>query len=82
MNREQRRVLLRSDRMVKLESITYGKKYRIHHLSPPDTDDVDNETVIVQLESSEGDYLYSSWPTFPFETDDVSLSITGYCAAK
>ena len=72
MNREQRQALIRSDRMVKLESLTQVEKYRIQHLNPSHADDDDDETVIIQLETSEGDYIYTSWPKCPFYPDDVS----------
>ena len=47
--------------MVWLESLTQGEKYRIHQLCPSDADD-DDETVIVQLERSEGGYIYKVRP--------------------
>ena len=71
MNREQRQALLRSARMVKMEDLTEGQLYRIQHLSPSYVDD-DYTTVIVQLETSEGAYAYTSWPPCPFDLDDVS----------
>ena len=67
MNREERQALLRSDRMVKLESLTQWEKYHIQHLIPSDADDDDDETVIVELETSEGENLCTSWPICPFE---------------
>ena len=61
MNREQRQALLRSDRMVKTEDLTKGEVYRIQNLSPSYADDDDDDTnVIVQLETREGAYIYTS----------------------
>lgn len=37
-----------------------------------EADDDDDKTVIVQLERIEGGYIHTSWPTCPFERDDVS----------
>ena len=59
MNREHRQALLRSDNMVKLESLTQGEMYRIQHWNPSDADDDDDDTtLLVQLETSEDDYIY------------------------
>ena len=77
MNREQRQALLFSDRMVKMENLTQVEMYRIEHLNHTDTDDYYDTTVIVQLETSEAPYIYTTWPTCPFDID-ISLSITGY----
>ena len=78
MDREQRQALLRSDRMVKTEDLIYGEMYRIHHLSPSYADDdADDTTLIVQLETSVGAYIYTSWPACPFGLDDVFRINTG-----
>ena len=77
MSREQRQVLLRSDRMVKIEDLTQGEVYHIQHLSPSYEDDDDDTTVIVQLETFEGASIYTSWPACPFNPDDVSRINTG-----
>ena len=58
--------------MVKLESLTQGEMYRKHHMNPSDADNDDDDKPIVQLETSEGDYIYTSCPTCPFDPDDVS----------
>jgi len=55
--------------MVKLESLTQGEKYRIYHLIP--SDDNDETTLIVQLERSECDYIYTSSPTYAFDPDGL-----------
>ena len=34
--------------------------------------DDDNETTIIHLEMSYGDFVYITWPTCPFDSDDVS----------
>lgn len=72
MNREQRQASLRSHRTDTLESLAYGVKYRKHRLFPSDTDD--DETMIVQLETSENEvpYICTSWPTCFVESYDVS----------
>ena len=77
MNREQRQVLLRSDSMVKTEDLTPRDVYRIHHPSPSYTYDDDDTTVIVQLETYEGAYIYTSWPACPLDLDVVFRINTG-----
>jgi len=43
--------------------------YRIQHLSPSYDDDT---SMIVQLDTCEGAYIYTSWPACPFDIDDLS----------
>jgi len=76
MHGEQRQALLHSDRMIKTEDLTQGDVYRMNHLSPSYADD-DDTTVIVQLETCEDAYIYTSWPACPFDLDDVSRINTG-----
>jgi hypothetical protein len=75
MARKQRQALLRSDRMVKTEDLTQGEMYRIHHLSPSYADD--DDTLIVQLDTCVGAYIYTSWLACPFGLDDVFRINTG-----
>ena len=61
MDRKQWQALLRSVRMVKTEDLTQGEVYRIHNLSPSYADDDDGDTtMIVQLETYGGAYVYTS----------------------
>ena len=44
---------------------------------PSDADDYDDGTAIIQLQTSEGDYIYSSRQKCPFTPDDFSLVNNG-----
>ena len=77
MDQKQRSAFLRSDRMVKAEDLIHGGMYRIHHLSTSYADEDDNTTLIIQLETSVGAYIYTSWTACPFGHDDVFRINTG-----
>ena len=56
-----------------MEDLTQVEMYCIQYLSPSDAvDDEDDVNVIVQLETYDGAYIYTSWPACPFDIDDVS----------
>ena len=78
MDREKRQALLLFDRMVKTEDLTQGQMYRIHHLSLSYDDDDIETTLVVQLETCAGAYIFTSWPACPFGPLTSSVSIQGW----
>jgi hypothetical protein len=68
MNQEHRQGLPPSTPVVAMESLTIGVKYlSLYIILQLNTDGDDDETTLVQLEGREGDYIYTSWSTCPFD---------------